>query len=423
MFQFAVACLVITVGLAYVNHRFLRLPATIGVMALALGFTLVVAVLDHSGLVPGLQEQQKDLVLSLNFSEVVIQGMLSALLFAGALDVNLREMRPVRWPVIGLALVGTLASALLIGYALHWTLAALGLALPLLYCLMFGALISPTDPVAVLGILDSAGAPRRLELVITGESLFNDGVGIVAFVVVLGMLHGSGPPTVGQVALLLLRQAGGGIAFGVALGWLVYWLLKPVDDYKVEVMLTLAAVMGGYAAAGWLGVSGPLTAVAMGLVIGNHARRLAISSAGRRYLDMFWEMIDEILNALLFVLLAMQVLLIRFSWPLLLAGAVAIIVALGARALAVGLPVALMGERFGLVPGAWRVLTWGGLRGGISVALALALPGGPERNAVLAITYCVVVFSILVQGLSMGRVVQASLGPRREDAAADGKQT
>jgi CPA1 family monovalent cation:H+ antiporter len=325
--------------------------------------------------------------------------------------VDLSALRKYRYTVAGLALLGTTLSTLVIGLGMWWALPWLGLPLPLLYCLLFGALISPTDPIAVMGILKSAGAPKSLELVISGESLFNDGVGVVIFSLLLGVLASGGLPTVAQGASLLAQEAGGGVVLGLVLGWVTVWLLKTIDHYQIEVMITLAAVVGGYALASHLHVSGPLAMVVVGLMVGNGGRARAMSDTTRRYVDMFWELIDEILNAVLFVLIGMEVLLISFSMSLLLAGAVAVVVALAARWVTVGLPVRAGARWLDLPAGAERVLVWGGLRGGISVALALSLPSGPVRDTVLTLTYCVVVFSILAQGLSIGRVVRSSVRP------------
>jgi CPA1 family monovalent cation:H+ antiporter len=245
-------------------------------------------------------------------------------------------------------------------------------------------------------------------LVISAESLFNDGVGVVTFALFVDMLASGDAPTVGSALMLLVREAGGGIAFGLALGYVTYRLLKSIDEYEVEVLLTLAAVMGGYALCNHLHVSGPLAMVVAGLVVGNQGRALAMSDTTRRYVDMFWEMTDGILNAVLFLLIGMEVLLVHFSIPLLIGGAVAVGVTLLARLLSVGLPVRALGHRFGMEPTAWRVLTWGGLRGGISVALSLSLPISPSRGTVIALTYCVVVFSVLAQGLTIGRVARGA---------------
>jgi CPA1 family monovalent cation:H+ antiporter len=409
MLNIAAICLVITALLAYLNHRFVGMPTTIGVMAAALVFSLALVGLDAMGLAHGLRQYEESLLRSIDFSDVLMQGMLSLLLFAGALHVDLSELKAYRWPVGALALLGTLLSTLAVGYGMWFALPLVGLQLPLMYCLLFGALISPTDPVAVMGILKSAGAPQELELVIAGESLFNDGVGVVIFSLLLGMLTSGVTPTPAQGLQLLLHEAGGGLLFGLALGYVTFRLLKSVDSYQVEVLLTLAAVTGGYTLASTLHVSGPLAMVVAGLIIGNHGRALAMSDTTRLYLDMFWELVDEILNATLFVLIGMEVLLVVFSINELVAAGVAIAVTLLARLLTVGLPVGLLQRAFNLPRGSWKVLTWGGLRGGISVALALSLPAGAERDIVVALTYGVVVFSILAQGLSIGYVTRKAV--------------
>ncbi|AMM18447.1 sodium:proton antiporter (plasmid) [Burkholderia sp. PAMC 28687] len=401
--------LVITALLAYLNHRFLRLPTTIGVMASALGLSLTFVGLDALGITHSLRDAEESLVRSVDFGNVLLQGMLSLLLFAGALHVNFRQLKAYRIQVIALAVVSTVASTAIIGVAMWLLLPKLGVTLPLPYCMVFGALISPTDPVAVMGILHSSGAPKNLELVIVGESLFNDGVGVVIFALLLGMAVSGVTPTFQTGLLTLMREAGGGLGFGAALGYITFRLLKSVDHYQVEVLITLAAVLGGYALANHLHVSGPLAMVVTGVMIGNRGRADAMSETTRRYVDMFWELIDEILNAVLFVLIGMEVLLVAFPGRILFAGACAAVVTLLARLLTVGLPVAAIGRAFRLPRGAWTVLTWGGLRGGISVALALSIPTGPERNIVLALTYCVVVLSILGQGLTVASVVKRTL--------------
>lgn len=406
MLDIAAACLVFTALLAYLNHRFVGLPTAIGVMAIALVLSLVVLGLDAMGLDHGLRQYEESFLRRLDFSDVLMQGMLSLLLFAGAMQVELSALKRFRWPIAGLAGLGTIASTLLIGFVMYFVLPWIGLPLPLLYCLLFGALISPTDPIAVLSILQSAGAPKSMETVIAGESLFNDGVGVVIFALLLGVLASGVVPNAGEAGILLLREAGGGVVFGWLLGYITFRLLKSIDQYQVEVMLTLAAVLGGYALASHLHVSGPLAMVVAGLMIGNVGRDKAMSDVTLQYLDMFWELVDEILNAVLFVLLGMEVLLINLSSTLLWGGLAAIAVTLAARGLTVGLPVAVGGRTFGLPAGASAMLTWGGLRGGISVALALSLPAGPGRDAVLTLTYCVVVFSVLVQGLTFGSVVR-----------------
>ena len=313
MLDIAAICLVITALLAYLNHRFVGLPTAIGVMAAALVLSLSLVGLSALGVAGKLLQYERSLLRSIDFSDVLMQGMLSLLLFAGALHVDLSELKSLRWPVVALAVLGTLLSTVVVGYAMWVALPLVGLHLPLPYCLLFGALISPTDPIAVMGILKSAGAPKELELLIAGESLFNDGVGVVIFSLLLGMVTSGVTPTLGQGLGLLMHEAGGGLLFGFAIGYVTFRLLKSVDNYQVEVLLTLAAVMGGYALASRLHVSGPLAMVVAGLMIGNHGRELAMSDTTRRYLDMFWELIDEILNAVLFVLIGMEVLLVVFS--------------------------------------------------------------------------------------------------------------
>jgi CPA1 family monovalent cation:H+ antiporter len=411
MLEIAAICLVITALLAYLNHRFIGLPTTIGVMVAALALSLGLIGLDTAGLAHGLREYEESLLRSIDFSNVLMQGMLSLLLFAGALHVDLGELKAYRWPVAALALLGTLISTCVVAFGMWFVLPFAGVQLPLIYCLLFGALISPTDPIAVMGILKSAGAPKEVELVIAGESLFNDGVGVVIFSLLLGMLASGMAPTLGQGLELLLREAAGGLLYGTVLGWVTFRLLKSVDNYQVEVLVTLAAVAGGYALAHRLHVSGPLAMVVVGLIVGNQGRALAMSDTTRRYVDVFWELLDEILNAVLFVLIGMEVLLVTFTRGEFIGAAMAVAVTLLARMLSVGVPVAMLPRAFNLPRGSWKVLTWGGLRGGISVALALSLPAGPQRDIVVALTYGVVVFSILVQGLSIGKVTHRALAP------------
>ncbi len=409
MLDIVALCLVITALLAYLNHRFVGLPTAIGVMATALALSLAIVGLNALGVAQDLFAAEEKLLRSIDFRDVLLDGMLSFLLFAGALHVHLDDLKEYRWQIGALAIIGTIASTLVVGFSLHYMLPLLGLSLGLPYCLLFGALISPTDPVAVMGILRTAGAPKNLETVITGESLFNDGLGVVLFSMLLGVAASGVVPTAGEGLMLLLHEAGGGIVFGLVLGYVTYRLIKSIDQYQVEVLLTLAAVVGGYALCTWLHISGPLAMVVAGVMIGNPGRSHGMSDITRNYVDMFWELIDEILNAVLFVLIGMEVLVVAFPNNVLFAGAGAIVLTLLARTLVVGLPVGALTQTFKLPPGSWRVLTWGGLRGGISVALALSVPAGPERDVILALTYCVVVFSILVQGLTVSKVIRQAM--------------
>jgi CPA1 family monovalent cation:H+ antiporter len=420
MLDVAAFCLVITALLSYVNHRFVGLPTAIGVMVTALACSLAIVALSKLGITSLPLHLEEELLRSIDFSEVLMQGMLSLLLFAGALHVDLSELKDYLWQIGALALLGTVLSTLAVGYGVWFALPLVGLQLPLVYCLLFGALISPTDPIAVMGILRSAGAPKNLELVIAGESLFNDGVGVVVFTLLLGMLASGATPTFVHAGELLVHEAGGGILYGLVLGYGTFLLLRSIDSYQVEVLLTLAAVTGGYALARYLHVSGPLAMVVVGLVIGNHGRAKAMSDTTRRYVDMFWELVDEILNAVLFVLIGMEVLLVSFSHGIFVAATVAVFVTLLARTLTVGLSVRSLHRFFKLPKSAWKLLTWGGLRGGISVALALSIPAGPERSLVLSLTYCVVVFSILVQGLTVGRLARATVAQGRASTLPKG---
>lgn len=405
MLDIVAVFLCITAVLAFLNRRYVGLPSAIGVMGIALGLSLLNMAMDAMGF-HALHSLEQSLVESIDFSELLMQGMLSLLLFAGALHVNLSELRAYRWQVASLAVIGTTASTLIIGYGLWALLSLTSLELPLSYCLVFGALISPTDPIAVMGILKSAGAPKSVELVISGESLFNDGVSVVLFSLIVAMIASGEAPSVMGASQLLVLEAGGGAILGAGVGYATYLMLKSIDSYQEEVLITLAAVLGGYALATHLHVSGPLAMVVMGLIVGNQGRSYAMSEQTEKHVDMFWELIDEILNAVLFVLIGLEVVLIQFSTPLVTTGLVVIALTLLSRLLTVGVPIALLGKRFRLPNGSWSVLTWGGLRGGISVALALSLPAGDARDVVVSLTYLVVIFSILIQGMSIGRLVK-----------------
>jgi CPA1 family monovalent cation:H+ antiporter len=415
MFDVAVTCLALTALLSYINHRFIGLPTTIGVMIIALALSGSLLVLDVAGF-GALRDAEAQLLSKIDFSRILMHGMLSVLLFAGALHVDLHELTAHRWQVATLAFLGTLLSALAVAATMWFALPFVGIALPFAYCVIFGALISPTDPIAVIGLLRSSGAPKNLELVIAGESLFNDGVAVVIFTLGLGMLASGDAPSIQHALTAVVFEVGGGIVFGLLLGGALYYLLKGMDGHQDEVLLTLAVVMAGYSLATHLHVSGPLAMVVAGLIIGNHGRALAMSEATRRHLDSFWDMLDSILNAVLFVLIGLSVILIDFSVHIALAAAIAVVVTLGARAISAGAPIAIFGRHFKLPDGSWKVVTWGGLRGGISVALALSLPTGGPRDTVLALTYAVVIFSILCQGLTLPRVIRSAV-PKEVDAA------
>jgi len=393
-----------TALLAYANERWLRLPPTIGVMASALILSIVLAAAGRLGWVE--TEWASALIEQIDFDAVLMHGMLSFLLFAGALHVDLGALAKKATTVLSLATVGVLMSTLLMGGG-FWLLARLfDLPLPFPYALVFGALISPTDPIAVLGILKGAGAPKELELKIVGESLLNDGVGVVLFSLLLSFAVGGTELSASHAGLLFLEEAVGGVVLGLLLGFMAYRMLRSVDHVTVEILITVALVAGGYALAGALHTSGPLAMVVAGLLIGNHGRSFGMSDRTRQHLDTFWELIDEILNAMLFVMIGLEVLVLHPSPRSLLLGAVAIPLALLVRFVAVGVPISLLRLFKSYGPGTVGVLTWGGIRGGISIALALSLPPSPQRELLLVVTYVVVIFSILVQGLTLGRVVR-----------------
>jgi monovalent cation:H+ antiporter, CPA1 family len=404
VFQIVAILISLTALFSYLNYRFIKLPATIGVMLIALLASL--ALIAAGVFEPRIRETAEDLLKQIDFDQALMQGMLSFLLFAGALHIDLTDLREQKGVIATLAIVGVVISLFVFGTVIYYVLGWLGLGLDYHWCLLFGALISPTDPVAVIGILKQAKVPQALEIQIAGESLFNDGIGVVAFIILSEIAVAGEHASVGHIGIVFLEEAVGGALFGFVIGWIAYRLLKSVDNYRVEVMLTLALVMGGYALASAIHVSGPITVVVAGLFIGNHGRRFAMSEITRKNLDAFWELIDEILNALLFVMIGLEILVLAFSRDLCVAGLLAIPAILFARWVSVAAPVTLLRSWRTFTPGAVTIMTWGGLRGGISVALALSLPASRERDIVLALTYVIVIFSILAQGLTLERVVR-----------------
>jgi CPA1 family monovalent cation:H+ antiporter len=395
--------LTLSAAFAYINFRFIGLPTTIGVMLIALVLSLAMILLDVFGVV-GIRDHAESMLENIDFNETLMDGMLSFLLFAGSLHVSTNDLADTKFTVGLLATVGVVLSTLIIGTLSHLLLQTLGLEIDFLYCLLFGALISPTDPIAVMATLKQAGITRSLETKIAGESLFNDGVGVVVFVVLLGLLTQPDQITFSSATILFLQEAVGGVIFGLLLGSLGIYLLKTVDNYQVEILLTLGLVMGGYTLAMNLHASGPIAVVVAGLLIGNKGRQYAMSTHTREHLDQFWELLDELLNVVLFVLIGLEILILDFAGVYLLAGALAIPMVLLARFLAVGTPITILRKTKlqQLSPHVVKILAWGGLRGGISVALALSLPQGPERDLFLVVTYMIVIFSIVVQGLTIG---------------------
>ena len=406
VFEMAAVLVVLAGGFSYLNHTLLRFPPAIGLMALSLGASLLLVL---AGLiVPGLDRGAAAVVAAVDLNQTFLNGMLGFMLFAGSLHVNLGELAARKWAIAVLSTLGVVLSTAAIGLLTWGLLGLLGHPVRPIYCFLFGALISPTDPIAVMAVLRQAGVPKDTEIKIAGESLFNDGVGVVVFLGLLEIATGEVGFDAGRLAGLFLWEAAGGAALGFGLGWAVYRLLRSVDNYQVEVLLSLALVAGGYALANRLHTSGPIAMVVAGLLIGNAGRAYAMSPTTVKHLDDFWELIDETLNAVLFVLIGVEVLALTLSRASLLAGCLAIPVVLLGRLVSVWGPVAAMRRRAAFPRYTVRMLTWGGLRGGISVALALSIPGTadgvrvPERDLVVALTYVVVVFSILVQGLTVG---------------------
>jgi len=394
---------------AWINHRYVRLPTTIGVMLIALGMSLGLVGARFVGL--DITDNVAELLDRLDFKHLLLDVMLAFLLFAGSLHIDLNDLFGQKWVISILATAGVLLSTVLVGGMIWLASGALGLDVDLAWCLVFGSLISPTDPIAVLGILKSARAPKSLETKITGESLFNDGIGVVVFGVVLAIAIGGEPVTALDVAQDLLAEVGGAVLIGLVGGALAYRMLRSVDDYKLEVLITLALCTGAYSLASALHASGPIAVVLAGLLIGNTGRAYAMSETTVRHLDTFWELVDEVLNVMLFVLIGMEVLVMSFELPHLLAGLVAIPLVLLSRLIAVSGTVSALRFRREFTPHAVKIMTWAGLRGGISVALALSIPDGlAARELIVSMTYVVVVFSIVVQGLTVGKL--ASLVPR-----------
>ena len=401
----ALVCLAAAFGV--LNHFLLRLPSTIGLVAIALATSLALMGID--AVVPdfGIDDIVRREVLGIDFADALLQGMLGFLLFAGALHVDFEALRDQKWIVALLATVGVLISTGIVAAGFYYMA-----AVPFVIALVFGALISPTDPVAVLGLLKEVKVPHTLKAKIAGESLFNDGVAYVVFLIVVAFAFGTkgGEPIgVGDAARLFIVEVGGGALLGGSAGWLVFQAMRRIDDYALEVLLTLALVMGCYALAHAVHISGPIAVVVAGLLIGQTGVKYGMSANTRQHVDAFWRLVDEILNAVLFLLIGFEVFALAFGQREILLGLLCIPLVIVARLAAVGLPITLLRFRRSFTPGAIPIMTWGGLRGGISVALVLSLPANEYKPLLLTVTYVVVIFSIIVQGLTMERVVRRFL--------------
>lgn len=397
----------------YINIRFLKFPTSIGLMFITIVFTLLIFLISFFD--DTLLNLEVEIIKSIDFRTVLLDIMLSFLLFAGALHTNFNQLKTQRWPIFTFATFGIVISTFLVGLGLFYVLPLLGLEVGFIYCLLFGALISPTDPIAVLGIMKKAGAPKNLETKIVGESLFNDGVGVVIFLTIFNIAE-EGFENINAIDVIKLfgQEVIGGIALGLLIGWISYRMLRSIDDYDTEIIITLATVMVGTAIAQKLHLSAPLAMVSAGLLIGNDAlRSSAMSKITEVYVDKFWELIDILMNTILFVLIGMELLILTFEMEFLYAGMLTIPIVLLCRYLSLKLPIAFFKEKLSFAPRTDLIMTWGGLRGGISIALALGLTAEMHRALFLAITYIVVVFSILVQGLTVGKLIERT--QRQED--------
>ena len=396
--------IVLAAFFAYINYRVLKLPSTIGIMVIAI-IVSVTLVASGENFLPKTTSHLTQLVHSFDFTEVLMGAMLNFLLFAGGIHINIKDLKEQFGPVLIFSTVGVIISTFAVGFGVYYLLPLVGVQMPLIYCIVFGALISPTDPVAVLSVLKQAKVSKSLETKVAGESLFNDGMAVVVFTVVLQIAIGKDIDlNVENIGLLLLREAGGGLLLGVLLGFSASRALRMVDDYIISVLITLAVVMGGYLIAREMHISAPLAMVAAGLFMGNFSDSFKMKSETQDYLIKFWELIDEIMNAVLFLFIGFELLLIKDLNEYLIEGGICIMIVLIARWVAIYVPTKFMSLRYRFSPQTVKVLVWGGIRGGVSIALALSIPINEYSQIIISITYCVVVFSIIVQGLTIAKV-------------------
>lgn len=396
---------VLTATFGYINFRFIKLPATIGIMLISLVASLSVIAIGHFH--PEIFRKSTDLVSSVDFDKALINVMLSFLLFAGAIHIDISQLKEQRVSIITFSTIGVLISTIVVAALLYVVTGLLSMQIDFIHCMLFGALISPTDPIAVLGILKEAKIPPSLEMKISGESLFNDGVAVVVFLTILEIINvGIQNVSAVEIVWLFIKEAGGGILFGWLLGYIGFLTLRSVDRYVLEVAITLAIVMGGYSLANYLHISGPLAMVVAGIITGNKSRQFGMSDVTRDYVDKFWEMLDQFLNGILFLLIGFEMLVIHFDLLTFWLGCISIIIVLVARLISVSLPIFVLRYKNTFEKHAVTILTWGGLRGGISVALALSLPESDVSEVLVSITYIIVLFSIVGQGLTIGKVAK-----------------
>ncbi len=405
LFVIITILVVITAVFAYLNTRFLKLPETIGMMIIALIFSL--CLISAGTVFPSVSEFATRFITSIDFSKVLLDIMLSFLLFAGALHTDNSMLKAKRRPITVFAVLGVLLSAFLVGSLLYLFLQLFLTPVDFLYCLLFGALVAPTDPIAVLGILTKAGAPKDIEITIVGESLFNDGIGVVVFLFLLEVITmGTENLSFGDTTLLLVKEIGGGILFGWLLGLIGYRMMKKIDHYQSEILITLAIVMGGYTLAQSLHLSGPLAMVVAGLFTGSRSKGDAMSDTTELYIYRFWELIDVLMNAILFVLIGLELLTLEFNSNYLIAGLVAIPITLIARYLSLLLPATLFKKYIHTDHKTIKLMTWGGLKGGLSIAMALSLTAPLPKQQFVFMIYVVVLFSIIIQGLTLGKLIR-----------------
>ncbi len=415
LFEIGAILLVLSATFGWVNERFFGLPNVIGLLVMALTASILLIIFDE--MVPGLgvRDAVERALSSIDFYDTMMNGMLAFLLFAGALQVDLSRLRAEAWAVGSLATVGVVISTFIVGTGFYLIARLTGADVPYIWALVFGALISPTDPVAVLALLKSITIPQRLEIKIAGESLFNDGVGVVLFTLLLGLATRTDELSVFYVGELFLWEAVGGAILGLIVGLVAVRAMEAVDNYPVEIMITLGLVTGLYAVALRLNMSGPIAVVITGILVGNRGVRTAMSEVTREHLFQFWEFIDELLNSVLFLLIGLEVLVVTLDASLMVLAIATIPLVLAARLISVTVPLSLLSLRDAFAPGSIPILTWGGVRGGISVALALAIPFGDVRQPILIATYAVVIFSIIVQGLTIMPLVRRVIGPQPKD--------
>ncbi|MDG2432806.1 sodium:proton antiporter, partial [Flavobacterium sp.] len=388
-------------GFAYINFRVLKLPNAIGLMLVSLVFSFFIIIMGHY--FPIFKEDIAMKMDSINFSELLLESMLSFMLFAGAIHIKFKDLNKEKLSILLFSTISVLISTFIIGFASYYLLNYMGIPVQLIHAMLFGALISPTDPIAVLSILKSAGVSKSLETKIAGESLFNDGVAVVVFITILKLAKPGTEINISSILLLFGQEAIGGLVLGIVIGYIGYKLIASIDNYQVEVLITLAVVMGGYTLAHYTHVSGPLAMVAAGLITGNHGKTLGMSDTTAEYVDKFWELIDEILNALLFVLIGLELLIIQTNQKIVFAAILILLITLVTRYISVYIPSIAVRLKERINQKTILILTWGGLRGGISIALALSINPEYNKDIWVTITYVIVCFSILVQGLTIGK--------------------